>query len=53
MVAFDLLYFNGYDHRKLPLIERRALLLLRASKTGFEGAVRNGAYPSGHEARAR
>jgi ATP-dependent DNA ligase len=26
MVAFDLLYLNGYDFRKLPLIERKALL---------------------------
>src|SRR5712672_2432168 len=26
MVAFDLLYLNGYDLRKLPLSERKALL---------------------------
>jgi bifunctional non-homologous end joining protein LigD len=26
MVAFDLLYLNGYDLRKLPLLERKALL---------------------------
>jgi bifunctional non-homologous end joining protein LigD len=26
MVAFDLLYLNGYDLRKLPLIDRKALL---------------------------
>src|SRR5246127_4308801 len=26
VVAFDLLYLNGYDLRKLPLIERKALL---------------------------
>jgi bifunctional non-homologous end joining protein LigD len=26
MVAFDLLYLNGYDLRKLPLIERKAHL---------------------------
>ncbi|WP_213290944.1 RNA ligase family protein [Bradyrhizobium sp. sGM-13] len=26
MVAFDLLYLNGYDLRKLPLIERKSLL---------------------------
>ena len=26
MVAFDLLYLNGQDLRKLPLIERKALL---------------------------
>jgi bifunctional non-homologous end joining protein LigD len=25
--AFDLLYLNGYDLRKLPLVERKALLL--------------------------
>jgi ATP-dependent DNA ligase len=28
MVAFDLLYLNGYDLRKLPLSERKALLRL-------------------------
>jgi bifunctional non-homologous end joining protein LigD len=27
MVAFDLLYINGYDLRKLPLIERKTLLI--------------------------
>jgi bifunctional non-homologous end joining protein LigD len=26
MIAFDLLYLNGYDLRKLPLMERKALL---------------------------
>jgi bifunctional non-homologous end joining protein LigD len=26
MVTFDLLYLNGYDLRKLPLFERKALL---------------------------
>ena len=26
LVAFDLLYLNGYDLRSLPLIERKALL---------------------------
>jgi len=26
LVAFDLLYLNGFDLRKLPLIERKALL---------------------------
>jgi bifunctional non-homologous end joining protein LigD len=26
MVAFDLLYLNGYDLRKLPLVERNAVL---------------------------
>jgi bifunctional non-homologous end joining protein LigD len=28
MVAFDLLYLNGYDLRKLPLIERKTHLKL-------------------------
>jgi ATP-dependent DNA ligase len=26
LAAFDLLYLNGYDLRKLPLVERKALL---------------------------
>jgi bifunctional non-homologous end joining protein LigD len=26
MVAFDLMYLNGYDLRKLPLFDRKALL---------------------------
>ena len=26
MVVFDLLYLNGYDLRKLPLVERKTLL---------------------------
>jgi ATP-dependent DNA ligase len=26
LVAFDLLYLNGYDLRKLPLVERKSLL---------------------------
>ena len=26
LVAFDLLYLNGHDLRKLPLVERKALL---------------------------
>src|ERR1700720_3324675 len=26
MVAFDLLYLNGYDLRKVPLVERKAML---------------------------
>ena len=26
LVAFDLLYLNGYDLRKLPLVERKAHL---------------------------
>jgi len=29
MVAFDLLYLNGYDLRKLPLVERKAQLRRR------------------------
>jgi bifunctional non-homologous end joining protein LigD len=33
MVAFDLLYLNGYDLRKLPLSERKALLQKTISKT--------------------
>ena len=37
MVAFDLLYLNGYDLRKLPLIERRLHLkrLMRGSDIQF------------------
>jgi bifunctional non-homologous end joining protein LigD len=26
MIAFDLVYLNGYDLRKLPLVERKAHL---------------------------
>lgn len=26
LIAFDLLYFNGYDPRELPLVERKAHL---------------------------
>jgi bifunctional non-homologous end joining protein LigD len=33
MVAFDLLYLNGCDLRKLPLIERKALLKKLVGKT--------------------
>jgi bifunctional non-homologous end joining protein LigD len=33
MVAFDLLYLNGYDLRKLPLIERKAHLKKLVAKT--------------------
>jgi bifunctional non-homologous end joining protein LigD len=36
MVAFDLLYLNGYDLRKLPLIERKALLKKLIDKTGIQ-----------------
>jgi bifunctional non-homologous end joining protein LigD len=31
LVAFDLLYLNGYDLRKLPLIERKAHLKISKS----------------------
>jgi bifunctional non-homologous end joining protein LigD len=33
MVAFDLLYLNGYDLRKLPLFERKTLLRKIISET--------------------
>jgi len=36
MVAFDLLYLNGYDLRKLPLIERKALLKKLIAKTAIQ-----------------
>ena len=36
MVAFDLLYLNGYDLRKLPLIERKALLKRLIAKTAIQ-----------------
>jgi len=36
MVAFDLLYLNGYDLRKLPLFERRALLKKIIGKTDIQ-----------------
>jgi bifunctional non-homologous end joining protein LigD len=36
MVAFDLLYLNGYDLRKLPLIERKALLRKTIDKTDIQ-----------------
>jgi bifunctional non-homologous end joining protein LigD len=36
MVAFDLLYLNGYDLRKLPLIERKALLKKLIVKTDVQ-----------------
>jgi bifunctional non-homologous end joining protein LigD len=38
MVAFDLLYLNGYDLRKLPLFERKALLKKIIDKTIFNSA---------------
>ena len=36
MVAFDLLYLNGYDLRKLPLIERKTLLKKLIAKTAIQ-----------------
>jgi bifunctional non-homologous end joining protein LigD len=36
MVAFDLLYLNGYDLRKLPLIERKVLLKKLVDKTAIQ-----------------
>jgi bifunctional non-homologous end joining protein LigD len=36
MMAFDLLYLNGYDLRKLPLIERKAHLKRLIEKTAIQ-----------------
>jgi bifunctional non-homologous end joining protein LigD len=36
MVAFDLLYLNGYDLRTLPLFERKALLKKIVAKTDIQ-----------------
>jgi bifunctional non-homologous end joining protein LigD len=36
MVAFDLLYLNGYDLRKLPLVERKAHLQKLIAKTEIQ-----------------
>lgn len=36
MVAFDLLYLNGFDLRKLPLIERKAHLKRLIEKTAIQ-----------------
>src|SRR6266849_10551972 len=36
MIAFDLLYLNGYDLRSLPLFERKALLRKIVSKTDIQ-----------------
>jgi bifunctional non-homologous end joining protein LigD len=36
LIAFDLLYLNGYDLRKLPLIERKALLKRLIAKTAIQ-----------------
>jgi ATP-dependent DNA ligase len=43
MVAFDLLYLNGHDLRKLPLIERKA----RLKKTLADQIRRGQGAPSG------
>jgi bifunctional non-homologous end joining protein LigD len=36
MVAFDLLYLNGYDLRKLPLVQRKAFLTKLVEKTDIQ-----------------
>jgi bifunctional non-homologous end joining protein LigD len=36
MIAFDLLYLNGYDLRKLPLVERKAHLKKLIGKTDIQ-----------------
>jgi bifunctional non-homologous end joining protein LigD len=36
MVAFDLLYLNGFDLRKLPLVERKAMLKRLIAKTDIQ-----------------
>jgi bifunctional non-homologous end joining protein LigD len=36
MIAFDLLYLNGYDLRKLPLFERKAHLKKLIEKTDIQ-----------------
>jgi bifunctional non-homologous end joining protein LigD len=36
MVAFDLLYLNGYDLRKMPLVERKAHLKKLIDKTAIQ-----------------
>jgi bifunctional non-homologous end joining protein LigD len=36
MVAFDLLYLNGYDLRKMPLVDRKALLQKLIAKTAIQ-----------------
>jgi bifunctional non-homologous end joining protein LigD len=36
LVAFDLLYLNGYDLRKLPLSERKAILKKLITGTGIQ-----------------
>jgi bifunctional non-homologous end joining protein LigD len=36
MVAFDLLYLDGYDYRRLPLVERKARLKTLIAKTNIQ-----------------
>jgi bifunctional non-homologous end joining protein LigD len=36
LVAFDLLYLNGYDLRKLPLLERKSLLKKIVARTDIQ-----------------
>ena len=36
MVAFDLMYLNGQDMRKLPLLERKAILQKLIAKTAIQ-----------------
>jgi ATP-dependent DNA ligase len=36
LIAFDLLYLNGYDLRKLPLVERKTLLKKLIAKTAIQ-----------------
>src|SRR5258707_5004680 len=36
LVAFDLLYLNGYDLRKLPLVQRKTLLKKIVDKTDIQ-----------------
>jgi bifunctional non-homologous end joining protein LigD len=36
MVAFDLLYLNGHDLRKLPLLERKTILQKLIAKTALQ-----------------
>jgi bifunctional non-homologous end joining protein LigD len=36
MVAFDLLYLNGHDLRRLPLLERKAILRKLIAKTAIQ-----------------
>ncbi|MEH2501433.1 ATP-dependent DNA ligase [Bradyrhizobium sp. AZCC 1578] len=36
MVAFDLIYLNGHDLRKLPLIQRKSHLKKLIEKTAIQ-----------------